>query len=573
MSALCVAITTCASAQTGMDLEHTDASGRMTCGTIPFNDGKEMEAVANTARNNPAVYQQMMAAARSKENRRRIAGDEYPFFVRDRNTNQYATVNATLMYDGRYAQIWVDNVDTVRVKKATIATLGKALDSSTAASSRNPSQGIIQNDIDVFGNYRDQFSQDGKIWFLMTDIKDGFSGGAFVAGFFSPWDQTSQPGSNQLNMLYIDSHEGLGSQSPSNLRDLMNTLAHEFQHLIHYYTNNQSEVFFNEGCSETASIINGYANRDNSGYLANTNVSLFRWTYEDATGNLILADYARAMNFVYYLYDQYGEGFLHAFNQTRSTGMKRIDDALNVIGVPPSWQEILKGFAVANYSIKNVDYFRYRYNKPISTGSPKADAVALKTAGSVSVAPYAISYFMLSKPTPQTLRFTSTGQTPYAIMATYYKGTSVIEVKELAPNSDYTIGGTAAYDKVVFAMVNLLATTSAPANVNISWTTAVAVAGVDDATAGNSGLALTGIAPTPSAGSATISFVSSGSAPLTLQIFDASGSLARTVIDGDQISAGAHQIPVSTDGMANGVYMVRLLQGAAMVNSRMVVIK
>ncbi|MEP7219757.1 MAG: hypothetical protein ABI876_12625, partial [Bacteroidota bacterium] len=300
-------------------------------------------------------------------------GDEYPFFVRDRNTNQYATVNATLMYDGRYAQIWVDNVDTVRVKKATIATLGKALDSSTAASSRNPSQGIIQNDIDVFGNYRDQFSQDGKIWFLMTDIKDGFSGGAFVAGFFSPWDQTSQPGSNQLNMLYIDSHEGLGSQSPSNLRDLMNTLAHEFQHLIHYYTNNQSEVFFNEGCSETASIINGYANRDNSGYLANTNVSLFRWTYEDATGNLILADYARAMNFVYYLYDQYGEGFLHAFNQTRSTGMKRIDDALNVIGVPPSWQEILKGFAVANYSIKNVDYFRYRYNKPITTGSPKAD--------------------------------------------------------------------------------------------------------------------------------------------------------------------------------------------------------
>ncbi|MEP7219756.1 MAG: T9SS type A sorting domain-containing protein [Bacteroidota bacterium] len=149
----------------------------------------------------------------------------------------------------------------------------------------------------------------------------------------------------------------------------------------------------------------------------------------------------------------------------------------------------------------------------------------------------------------------------------------MIEVKELAPNSDYTIGGTAAYDKVVFAMVNLLATTSAPANVNISWTTAAAVAGVDDATAGNSGLALTGIAPTPSAGSATISFASSGSAPLTLQIFDASGSLVRTVIDGDQISAGAHQIPVSTDGMANGVYMVRLLQGAAMVNSRMVVIK
>ena len=385
-----------------------DNRGGPVCGTALFGRIDENEALANTARRNPELYARMLDRAKHRPERvaKLSSVDDYPFFVLNRTTHDYYTVSGRLVYDGPMVKIWVDTTDLKRVKQATITTLANALEKSTPASSRNPDQGILKNDIDVFGETPKTYEIDNQTWFLMTDIKDSLTGG-FVGGYFSPWDQTQNAGSNQINMLYIDSHEGIGNQSANALNGLLSTMAHEFQHLIHFNANPQSEVFFNEGCSETASILNGYRDRTNEGFLATTNTPLMRWSYNDNVGRDILNDYARAMTFIYYCAEHYGEDFIHAFTATRSTGMHRIDDALSATGKGTTWQEVLKGFAVANYVGKSFGDPHYSYAKPIAANANLGPTVpppatrytdVASASGSVGLQPYGSAYILFDKP-------------------------------------------------------------------------------------------------------------------------------------------------------------------------------
>src|SRR5205823_11173394 len=124
-----------------------------------------------------------------------------------------------------------------------------------------------------------------------------------LAGYFYPYDQQDVAGSNRMNLLYIDDNEGLNGQTNqiptagsqnATISSLLNTLAHEYQHLIHYGRRSGSEIVYNEGCSEEASILNGYQNRANTLYYKNTNVSMFSWPSPDETnGDVILGAYER----------------------------------------------------------------------------------------------------------------------------------------------------------------------------------------------------------------------------------------------------------------------------------------
>src|SRR5256885_15020081 len=142
-----------AQVSTGQNAAQEDMDGSVphVCGTTVFNDGKEREALANTARLNPELYRSIVE--RRKEKRpRQIASDDgvvFQFLIRSRVSGVYDPINALLVFAGRRARIWIDLKDTSRVTKNTIHVLARGLDTATGSTSRNPRKGILDNDDDV----------------------------------------------------------------------------------------------------------------------------------------------------------------------------------------------------------------------------------------------------------------------------------------------------------------------------------------------------------------------------------------------------------------------------------------
>lgn len=580
--ALCgisLTITAGLSAQVLEQHDHEHEAGAV-CGSLQYDEQRQLEMVENTAKANPALYQQMLRDAKSIDNRRAMLSSDddivMPFYVSNQSTGQIDQINAKLMFRGHFGRVWVDVADTARtIVKNAVKSLGYGLDTATGASSRNPNKGIIENDQEVFGMPPvNQFSPDLPTQdFLLVDIKDGNTGQGFVAGFFSPYDQTDRPGSNNMNLLYIDTKEGLASGRSINA--LLNTVAHEYQHLIHHRTNRNSQPLFNEGCSEVASILLGYQDRKNTDYMRGTNIPLFKWNYGDEAKLLI--DYQRAMTFLHYLCEQYGEGFLTQFAKTQTESMTRVTDALRAIGADPNWQGMLGNYAVANYIGKDFGDSRFIYRNRLSSTTPKAGFTYVGTSnipatGSLLLESYGTTYAVYTNSGGLRVKFNAGTGSGYSVSAILYKGEGIpvpVEVRQLQVGQEYTFlynNNSEVYDKIVFSIVNL-----GNSSQTASWSITQQAAGVDDAVAGTSGAGVQSIAPNPASGSTRVTFASPASGDVTMQLFDTRGELVRTVVENARYEAGEHDVMVNTNDLPNGIYMVRLTQDARVTSRVMVV--
>ena len=60
--------------------------------------------------------------------------------------------------------------------------------------------------------------------------------------------------------------------------DIQATLAHEFQHMIHWYTDMNEDTWLNEGFSMLAELINGYDQLSfDDAYINHTDLQLTDW--------------------------------------------------------------------------------------------------------------------------------------------------------------------------------------------------------------------------------------------------------------------------------------------------------
>ncbi len=164
----------------------------------------------------------------------------------------------------------------------------------------------------------------GKTYILLLDIQDGYTpGGAYVGGYYWPYDlisekyaQKSNPlfHSNGADMLYVD----INPQNVT-LKQCWQTVAHEFQHLVNYSYHIEHHVvdennylvtldtWIDEGLSEAASHMCygpisdriDYYNSDSAGYFRNGH-PLFYWNTSEEDSNKVLCNYTLS-----YLYFQY----------------------------------------------------------------------------------------------------------------------------------------------------------------------------------------------------------------------------------------------------------------------------
>jgi len=565
-------------------VDHTEHTPGI-CGTEYMRHIDVQKAMENTAREDPEVYKKMVAMTASHKEMaaklQRITDDceydaEWPFKLYNYDNNKYELITGVLKMCGRRFRLWIAQESVPKVTNATLLKLAKGLDSMTDANipqSINSNKGALENDIDVFGQTppnKFQGSAPDVTDFLILDIKDGIPSGASVGGFFSPVDQTTDDASNEMNILYID------DAAVNNTFSIISTLAHEFQHLIHYGRKRPSVTLFNEGCSEEASILNGYSDRHDALYANQTNIEFFRWTYDKSQPTEILKDYTRAMTFVHYLSEQYGTQFLYEFLGTQRDSMARIDEALNKIGRGDmNWRETFKNFAVAMFTLKQEDAPdpKYGFKYPLTGTRAKTSLFSggsFPAENSVPLESYGIAYYRYEGPGAG-LKVNFSGERDFTVMAILYRNTTETpEVRELTPGTEHLLSiYSASYARIVLAVVNL-----SDQKQTVNWTASLVTLGVDDPTAAaDAGLQLAEVAPNPVTGAATIRFTTGTSDPVSLRVYDENGALVRTLLDGEKLENGEHTLTLDAAGLPNGVYRARLTQGTHAVSRPLVVLK
>ena len=211
---------------------------------------------------------------------------------------------------------------------------------------------------DEWGNTADMIVPNDEITILLTDIDADNSANGGVVGFFWSKDNfyaTTVPGSNERIMFYIDAVMFANGGSTWSIDDpwpkeMVSTLAHEFQHMINFYQkrillDTDTDTWINEMLSESTEDIIATKIRhigpravdylDGSAgsagniegryplFNANNTLSLTAWNGQ-------LADYSKVNAFGAYLLRNYGGAeLLHDIMHNSFEDEQAVVDAVN----------------------------------------------------------------------------------------------------------------------------------------------------------------------------------------------------------------------------------------------------
>ncbi len=322
-------------------------------------------------------------------------GDTRNFFVYNIDESEpgspvFDEVLFELRAVGSASEIWVEQEELGpgKIGESVVSAMMEALEVRTPPNSVNPDQGIILNNIDIFAQGNPDLVPDpdstGMVKVLIANIQDGWDpdeGGGFTAGFFNPIDlapRTLNRNSNQAAILYINSYPGIYTDNqPANPNRPLNTVAHEYQHLIQAGRGNLRMTFLDEGQSEVAEIFNGFNARsmvflndpdEVSGNVESRSLEGFlRWrTGEQA----VLNDYQRAQLFHSYLYELVGVDAVGRLTQSGpGNPWVQYQNMLNNADSGLDFREVLADFYVTNWvNDPGIADGRYGYTLPQQSG-------------------------------------------------------------------------------------------------------------------------------------------------------------------------------------------------------------
>lgn len=182
----------------------------------------------------------------------RNIGHEEQFWLRNFETGKFEQITAVLRSIGKHCYVYLQQDQQVRQK--SIDRVRREFDDN-----------IYPTNTSHFGSERKPgLDGDNRVFLLMADIQDGYKNknDGYVAGFFFAGDQLLQAEyeshlkvkSNEREILYIDTYP-----SDPEADDYMEIVAHEFQHMIHHNHDKDELTWVNEGCSQIAPVLCGYA--------------------------------------------------------------------------------------------------------------------------------------------------------------------------------------------------------------------------------------------------------------------------------------------------------------------------
>jgi hypothetical protein len=194
--------------------------------------------------------------------------------------------------------------------------------------------------------------KDPKVYILLLNIKDGFDPAkgrySYAAGYFDPENEYQTYYSNKKEMLYMDTYPALTLVPDPGHVGFFSTLAHEFQHLVHWAHKTNDPVWLNEAMSEIAPVYCGYGS--SSGRIRTFEQkptdSLTSW-------NSTVADYGVAYMWAQYMKDRFagpGQNIFKSMLESSKTGISSVNAALGEIDTAMTFTTTFNDWGIALYS-------------------------------------------------------------------------------------------------------------------------------------------------------------------------------------------------------------------------------
>jgi len=366
-------------------------------------------------------------------------------------TSSYYTINADLKGAGDHFYVYVEH--------------GWTVDPTDIQDIIN-NFGIIYTKLrDSYGEEKPDVNGDSKVYILLLDIQDDFNWPTmtgYTDGYFNPVDlYANERYSNKRKVLYMDIHPGLyltGFYSPKSPNpNFRNTMAHEFQHLIHYNIKPSDDTWLNEAMSEVASFYAFNEPRWNRVELfqrnGNHSNSLTNWDHE-------LADYAVVYMWAQYMADRFpNDVFRNILAVKNLKGKDSVEEYLSghsdPLGKKLEFASVFRDWSIAMFFGNNTSVFTdnavWTY-KSINTWPGSYNGVSipglfkstnLNQAGFLSLDPWSIRYDWRNDTQTSSLRTRGESST---LQASFYTPTGGLTFN-MTPNTPYT------YDDTIFLIL------------------------------------------------------------------------------------------------------------------------
>ncbi|MGE5603152.1 MAG: hypothetical protein ACM30E_08875 [Nitrososphaerales archaeon] len=317
-------------------------------------------------------------------------GDLRKFWVSNSDTQEHHVTTAELKYMTDVVAVWVEQGVSVN-------------SDDLKASADRFTQKTYPTDREFFGSeWKPGVDSDPRLHILWAH---GL--GENVAGYYSSADEYSQKVnqySNEREMFYISADSG-NAQPNTSFFD--GTLAHEFQHMIHWNNDRNEDSWVNEGMAELASDLNGFdVGGHDLSYAQRPDTQLTTWA--DPSTESVSEHYGGSYLFMRYFLDRFGENLTKAVVASPKNGINGFDDALAQAGRPERFDDVFADWVIANYlDAPNADASgRYGYKKiDLFPMAISEEYNRYPASGKAQVSQYGADYIRLKGRRPLTVRF------------------------------------------------------------------------------------------------------------------------------------------------------------------------
>jgi hypothetical protein len=237
-------------------------------------------------------------------------GTAATFWVNNEDTTSYFQVTARMVYARPHVYFWVEQ--GVEFDQGDVERLTDQFEDE-----------IYPTDREFFGSeWSPGVDGDPHLYILFAR---GL--GSWVAGYYGSNDEYHpivNQYSNAHEMFYINAD----GQSLADAYTY-STLAHEFQHMIHWVLDDNEDSWVNEGLSELASFLNGY---DTGGwdyaFADDPDIPLTFWPSGDDSG----VHYGQAFLFMTYFLDRFGREATQDLAREQANSLDSVDRTLVALG-------------------------------------------------------------------------------------------------------------------------------------------------------------------------------------------------------------------------------------------------
>ncbi len=240
-----------------------------------------------------------------------LTGEARDFWILNVNRNTYRNSRATLVYQTPHVYFWVE--DGVRYALADIERLVNTFEDQ-----------IYPRNHTLFGmEFSPGVDNDPHLSILYADDLGS------AAGYFSSadsYDSAVEKFSNQSEMFYLSAeHVNLSSEY------VYGVMAHEFQHMIHWYADRDESAWINEGLSELAVDLNGF-DLGGFSYLFAVNPDLQLNFWPGSGQGSSTPHYGASFLFIKYLHQLYGDEFIKDLVTEQQNGFAGIEAVMRSQG-------------------------------------------------------------------------------------------------------------------------------------------------------------------------------------------------------------------------------------------------